>query len=133
MENQLWIYSDDKKWCIDKTIFNELFEGTPILNSIKNFNDSIMVDEYRFLSISPEYCDIFIKILRKEISLFKISTKRFDNVKETIYLPQIHYDFFGVDYIKEYLIKLFFTTDNIKSLIQSHCDKECNFEEDCNV
>lgn len=132
MENHLWIYSDDKKWCIDKTIFSELFEGTPILNSIKNFNDSIMIDEYRFLSISPEYCDIFIKILRKEISLFKISTTRFDNVKEIIYLPQIHYDFFGVDYIKEYLIKLFFTTDNIKSLIQSNCDKECNFEEDFN-
>lgn len=132
MDNQLWIYSDDKKWCIDKNIFSEIFDGTPILNSIMNFNDTIVIDEYRFLSISPEYCELFTKILRKEISLFKISTVNYSNVKDVFYLPDIHYHFFGIDYIKENIIRNYFTTENLKLLLQSKSEVKNNFEDDFN-
>ena len=34
----LWIFSDDKKWCISRTSLIEMFEHTPIFLSIMGFN-----------------------------------------------------------------------------------------------
>ena len=68
--DELWILCDERKWCISKTDLNENFSGTPIHLSIFNFNQNYNINEFRFTNMSPMYCDIFIKILRKELSIF---------------------------------------------------------------
>jgi hypothetical protein len=107
----LWIFSDDKKWCVSRTSLIEMFDGTPICLSIigfvtteKSINDYDY--SYRFLHISPKYIKIFIELLRKERTIF---------IDSGNLLPKIHYEFFGIDIIKTNIIKGFFS--NIENII----------------
>lgn len=108
----IWIFSDDKKWCISRTSLIEIFDGTPICLSILGFVDtekSINDYEfsYRFLHVSPKYIEIFVELLRKERTIF---------MKPDYLLPKIHYDFFGIDIVKRNIImKGFFS--NIENII----------------
>ena len=98
----LWLYCDDKKWCISKSSLIGTFDGTPICLSIIGFvSEECSINEYRFIHISPEYVDNFIKLLRGEWSIFC------DYSRRTI--PKIHHDFFGIDIVRENIIKKFFT------------------------
>lgn len=113
MENDfLWIFSDDKKWCISRTSLIEMFDGTPICLSIIGFvNTEKSINDYefsyRFLHVSPKYIEIFVELLRKERTIF---------MKPDSLLPKIHYDFFGIDIVKTNVImKGFFS--NIENII----------------
>lgn len=112
----LWIFSDDKKWCISRTSLIEIFDGAPICLSIIGFvttEKSIDTNtnrdykySYRFLHISPKYIEIFVQLLRKERTIF---------IEPGGLLPKIHYDFFGIDIIKTNIIRGFFL--NIENII----------------
>tara|TARA_B100001123_G_C15324332_1_gene1029008 strand:+ start:2121 stop:3149 length:1029 start_codon:yes stop_codon:yes gene_type:complete len=104
----LWILCDDKKWCISKNSLIEMFDRTPIcLSIIESITTQKSTNEfsYRLIHISPEYVDNLIKLLRRELSIFSNFNL----------LPKIHYDFFGIDIVRENIIKNFFT--NIRDIV----------------
>lgn len=101
MDTRIEIYCDDEKFVISlDSITNPIFLNTPIVKSIIgfNFDENKQIHQWYCLNISKEYLKIFIHLIRKEISVFE-----FDE-----YLPKVHYDFYGIEIIREQIIEDFF-------------------------
>ena len=101
MDTRIEIYCDDEKFVISlDSITNPIFLNTPIVKSIIgfNFDENKQIHQWYCLNISKEYFKIFIHLIRKEISVFE-----FDE-----YLPKVHYDFYGIEIIREQIIEDFF-------------------------
>ena len=106
--DSLFITCDEKKWCISKSALVQMFSETPIFLCINEY-----VSEYRFIHQSPEYIEIFVKLLRREISIF-------NDFKREYILPKIHIDFFGIQHVRDNIIKSFFNTRNIDNILSNH-------------
>ena len=107
MDTRIEIYCDDEKFVISlDSITNPIFLNTPIVKSIIgfNFDENKQIHEWYCLNISKEYLKIFIHLIRKEISVFE-----FDE-----YLPKVHYDFYGIEIIREQIIEDFFKNYELK-------------------
>lgn len=107
MDTRIEIYCDDETFVISlDSITNPIFLNTPIVKSIIgfNFDENKQIHQWYCLNISKEYLKIFIHLIRKEISVFE-----FDE-----YLPKVHYDFYGIEIIREQIIEDFFKNYELK-------------------
>lgn len=116
------IYCDSDTFVISlESITNRIFSNTPIVRSIIgfDFDEDKQIHEWYCLNVSKEYLKIFIHIIRKEILIF---SERFSD------LPKIHYDFFGIDIIREHILE-----DFVKNYDLSVFDKQEFYINNCKI
>ena len=122
------IYCDGDTFVISlESITNPIFSNTPIVRSIIgfDFDEDKQIHEWDCLNVSKEYLKIFIHIIRKEILIF---SERFSDVRLGFFLPKIHYDFFGIDIIREHILE-----DFVKNYDLSVFDKQEFYINNCKI
>ena len=122
------IYCDGDTFVISlESITNPIFSNTPIVCSIIgfDFDEDKQIHEWDCLNVSKEYLKIFIHIIRKEISIF---SGGFIDVRSGFFLPKIHYDFFGIDIIREHILE-----DFVKNYDLSVFDKQEFYINNCKI